>query len=258
MNVPVKLYKYRRMSVKSIQSIACNIVYFAEPSSLNDPFDCRIHPTSYTDGTEDEFRELFTRLAKRNPQIENVAEEVERMISERLHLDTDKLEKAWVDTQNGENKKVGLFCLSADPTHILMWSHYADDHKGFCLEFSTVNSIFKMARNVEYPPSYPNHRFIDCMNDRELLHKLTLFTKANLWEYEQEWRVLGNFGMVENGKGFYRFAKEALTGIIFGWSMPTEDKVVLGKLVEGRNPSVQLYQAHRRKREFKMQIVPIS
>ena len=207
MNPPAKLYKYRELNANSIHTIVCSAVWFAEPASLNDPFDCGLRPTSY-ELTEDEFRELFTRLAKRQRPPEKVAEEVERKISEGMHLDKEKLEDTWVFTQRQENELTGLFCLCEDPANILMWSHYAGEHKGFCLEFSTDNIFFKSAKAVKYPSSYPKHRFVDCMNDLKLRHELTIFTKANLWGYEQEWRML-EYNKNEKTSGYYKFEEKA-------------------------------------------------
>ncbi|HGY1053520.1 TPA: DUF2971 domain-containing protein, partial [Aeromonas salmonicida subsp. pectinolytica] len=40
--------------------------------------------------------------------------------------------------------------LSRNNTNILMWSHYADSHKGFCIGFSRQNNYFKVAESVRY------------------------------------------------------------------------------------------------------------
>jgi len=142
---------------------------------------------SNVDGTDDEYRQFFTRnLVKRGLPAEKVTCEVERMIREGIHRNEQLLDKCWDETQKEENKKTGLCCLTEDPANILMWSHYADSHRGCCLQFSAANSIFMSARIVEYPPIYPTHRFLDCVNDHELLYKLTLFTKAILWAYEKD------------------------------------------------------------------------
>jgi hypothetical protein len=259
MNPPEKLYKYRKMDAYTIDTIVRSVIHFAEPSEFNDPFDCRLRPTNYKKGTEEEFREFFTRLAKRHLPAEKVAEEVDRKIREGIHLDEQRLGDYWKEAEKGQNETVGLFCLTENSTNILMWSHYADCHKGCCLEFSTVKSIFKTARIIKYPPSYPNHRFLDCVNvnKRELLYKLRFFTKANLWNYEQEWRVLFDKEN-EKGPGLYEFEKEALTGIIFGCQMIPEHKDLVRKLVANQNPRIQLYQAEPCKGKFKMEIFPIS
>ena len=152
--------------------------------------------------------------------------------------------------------KTAILSLSADPTQILMWSHYANSHKGCCLEFSTQHMPFKRARKVRYPPRYPNVNFLevnDSNDDRKNAKFVeTLFcNKAKFWKYEQEWRVLGD------KPALYSYEPTALTGIIFGHCMTPEDKDIVRRVVEKRNPQIQLYQARPWKREFKMQIFPL-
>jgi hypothetical protein len=35
---------------------------------------------------------------------------------------------------------VGIYCVSTNYDDVLMWSHYADSHKGICLEFDGFGS----------------------------------------------------------------------------------------------------------------------
>lgn len=252
MSLSNKLYKYKPLNTRTIQTIVNSVVYFALPDSLNDPFDCRLRPTSY-EGTDEEYRAYFTNLWKCKPsdpmEISRRVDEV--IIRKQLHRDPKSMDANWDEVQSSVNKRRGVFCLAADPANILMWSHYGDSHKGCCLEFSTDANVFKAARKVNYPPIYPNHRFLDFVGNDELLLNLTIFTKANLWEYEKEWRVLDD----GKGAGLCSFDQEALTGIIFGYWMPPEQKIMLHELVKDRNPPVQLYQAIPWKCEFKMQIL---
>src|ERR1017187_4159645 len=49
-----------------------------------------------------------------------------------------------------------ICCLTRDPTSTLMWSHYAENHHGVCLEFGVDNDPslrlckFSMPRNIPY------------------------------------------------------------------------------------------------------------
>ena len=60
----------------------------------------------------------------------------------------------------------GIYCLSAVPDHILMWAHYADGHRGFCLQFlNNINDPFCAKRRPDDPdpaaqshPTYPHSR----------------------------------------------------------------------------------------------------
>ncbi|KNE87154.1 hypothetical protein PSTG_19467, partial [Puccinia striiformis f. sp. tritici PST-78] len=45
------------------------------------------------------------------------------------------------------NKSIGIFCLSEKPDSELMWSHYADSHQGFVIEFETECSFFNQRRS---------------------------------------------------------------------------------------------------------------
>ena len=48
---------------------------------------------------------------------------------------------------------MGVTCFTEDCTNLLMWSHYAENHTGFCLEFDASNEFFSNVRKVDYIPS---------------------------------------------------------------------------------------------------------
>ena len=105
-----------------------------------------------------------------------------------------------------------------------MWSHYADNHKGFCVEydFSEGSHLRKIAQPVCYSETIPALSLANLPDgaERNFLD-VCIFTKAKQWQYEQEWRVI----MPEGGRSFQAPAKT--TSIIFGARMPTEEKVML-------------------------------
>lgn len=72
--------------------------------------------------------------------------------------------------------------LSTDYKNILMWSHYADSHKGCCIELSITSSSWKMY-NVKYVNHLPNIDENSQVDD-------ILTTKLKFWEYENEVRFL--------------------------------------------------------------------
>ena len=94
--------------------------------------------------------------------------------------------------------EVGIVSLSRDPKNILMWSHYADFHKGFVVEFKIPKKLPLSQRGnidswlfplpITYSEQRPVYKYgID--NDDESLKKL-LLTKSDIWSYEQEERVI--------------------------------------------------------------------
>ncbi len=100
--------------------------------------------------------------------------------------------------------KENLFCigcLSTSYKNKLMWSHYADCHKGFCIEYDFSDedklTFFNLPFPVYYSDIRPNISLdeldnFSVENSRGLVEKITmsLLTKDRAWEYENEWRIL--------------------------------------------------------------------
>jgi hypothetical protein len=230
--------------------------FFSHADQFNDPFDCKIRFNQ--EATDDNWRRFFNeRLRKDRPELTTV--QIEMMIEQKIR-DPQLRDEKYLDEIDDQNtrdhlNKVGIFSLSADPAQMLMWSHYSDSHRGCCLQFSTDYKFFLLAQSVSYSPTYPNVNFFQLIKDKNVgeFIKIALLTKSDLWKYEQEWRILE----FDGPRRFYPFDVAGLTGVIFGYWMKPEDKDLIRRLTEKRNPPLQFYQAMPWKREFKMQIVPL-
>lgn len=75
----------------------------------------------------------------------------------------------------------GLLCFSLDWQNPLLWSHYADRHRGLALGFDVNEQILKQVSYVK------NRPVLERINI-EIAHQL-LFTKYEDWHYEQEARI---------------------------------------------------------------------
>lgn len=129
------------------------------------------------------------------------------------------------EAQLRENKKkiidtfdeMGVACFSARLDSILMWSHYADGHKGLCLEFDTKYLPFsdreKLHRLI-YSNSYPRLSPIAIFQSSNMPFD-PLVTKSKDWEYEEEWRFI-----TDKGNWLLEYEPKALTAIYFGCLMP--------------------------------------
>ena len=89
-------------------------------------------------------------------------------------------------------------CLATDPKNRLMWSHYSDSHKGFCIEYDFTGMKDEV---LPLPIIYSeNHPLIpwkaaiahtpESIKEATADLTLGLLTKDKSWEYENEWRVL--------------------------------------------------------------------
>jgi len=96
------------------------------------------------------------------------------------------------------NEKFGLVCFSDDWVNPLMWSHYAEKHRGICLGFDVDTRVLHQVRYVSDRPS------LEVPPTLETAQGL-LWTKFRDWSYEREWRAWLQLDERENGLYFYRF-----------------------------------------------------
>ena len=79
------------------------------------------------------------------------------------------------------SKRFGVLCFSLSWQNPLMWSHYADRHRGLALGFDISTNVI---RKVKYIQERPAFRAVD-----EKLAQSFLYTKYAGWSYEEEARV---------------------------------------------------------------------
>lgn len=125
------------------------------------------------------------------------------------------------------NEAIGVLSLTQKPDNLLMWSHYADSHKGFCIGFNSEHSFFNRKRSekdefyylrkVEYLEERPTKLMVD-MDGTDIF-----LLKSDVWKYEKEWRmcaVLSDADEVKNSilpaVHLFRFPPDAIDEVIIG------------------------------------------
>jgi hypothetical protein len=135
----------------------------------------------------------------------------------------------------------GVCSFGENPRSILAWSHYADSHRGVCLQFEVARSlaIFGQALPVNYSEEYPT---LNWVNQSEKIVEV-LLTKYIGWKYEEESRII----IQESAGQFIDFQPAALSGIIIGCSASEETVAQLNELIHERIsrgfPAPRLYRA---------------
>ena len=84
-----------------------------------------------------------------------------------------------------------------------MWSHYADNHNGICVEFDTGKIETEKLRSVTYdtPRGIRISQLAEWIKSENIDERLEVlsryfYSKAPQWKYEQEWRdVTEHFGV---------------------------------------------------------------
>jgi Protein of unknown function (DUF2971) len=248
------LYKYRSINSKGLERIfSHNELYHSDPTTFNDPFDCRpLITTHRNDFKRNEFYKSIAKQQFPNANKKQIKNEVKKNPSfKKLKLPVF-LENCFIKFL----KDYGLYCLSEIPDNILMWSHYSDSHKGVCLQFKAdkERTIFWEAFKVTYQEEYPKVNIMDMGNKTQFFDLFA--TKSNSWEYEQERRIIKSPD--EGGSKVYSFQPELLTGVILGAKMSKEDEETINKWVSKNQTPIPIYKATINKKSYTIDIKGIT
>lgn len=120
--MPNKLYRYRDFNEYSEDNILKGEVHFSFASDFNDPFDAAIKLNFDKIEKELEPKKYIIELVKQIPQRDKLYKCIQKKIFEEFQ------------------KYIKIACFSEYKDSMLMWSHYANYHKGFCIEYDTSKS----------------------------------------------------------------------------------------------------------------------
>ncbi|MBI9010506.1 MAG: hypothetical protein JEZ05_10825 [Tenericutes bacterium] len=143
-------YKYQPIDDNLLDNLSNNQLYFNSPTKFNDPFDCKFN--SFYRGKEEDWINAFKN---RSPRI------IKQMIEDNLKSGIFKRkgnEIAYNPTNRrhidiggcslhgtvSETSLPRVCCFSETADNILLWSHYADCHKGVCLIFRSIPESIKL------------------------------------------------------------------------------------------------------------------
>ena len=203
-----KAYKYRAntelledKSKRDVVSLANNVIYAANIQKLNDPFEGSVELLEYEES------------------------------------------KHWNIIQKLYG--AGIYSLSKPkndetfPCNELLWAHYANSHKGFCIEYDLDKLSKHTLSNYDISHvlhvSYENERPKVSANDSVIQTQKEVLAKKSLaWEYENEVRLV----FEKYGKKV--IPEDAVTAIYFGLRIDLEDRCEIIKRMSGHN--IEFYQ----------------
>ncbi|MGD0886417.1 MAG: DUF2971 domain-containing protein [Thermodesulfovibrionales bacterium] len=262
------LYRYRRNSEEMENLIAENKLYFYPPTALNDPFDSKLR-FSYNDCKEEDFRiinEMICRRRMPNSSEEEIQQEVERPRSNYMDPKWQyEFREFSKDLLQSSIDKIGLLSLTKKCDDILMWSHYADGHKGLCLEFSkqVIDANYycgKVTYSNDYLSFKEFNKAMDATHEDNyiVMGECLLFRKSKHWDYECEWRIIYPDRIEPGGNRLLDYPPQMLTGIIFGCEMSEDDKKTIREMIRKRTHKTRLFQARKKDDEFALDIIEID
>ena len=209
MDVPTSLYKYRVFNVNSLRLLTEAEVFYANPNSFNDPLDC--DPTLYLDTDRTALETLCIELLTRSKSREVASERITNhryMSTEYGDYMTDaSVERYYMQMLASDVRQslvdefgmMGVFSLASSWDCPLMWSHYADEHRGICIEYDAADAEFRNFAAVNYNrvrsirvSELAAWKLNGCENAKTSVFNTFFLSKAPQWKYEAEWRDISD------------------------------------------------------------------
>ena len=168
-NRDMGFYSFRSISKYSLDDIANETISAAHPRMFNDPLDTLLDWW------------IAENIKKESPDFNTQFAIMLKKANEHLRV------RCLIgDKQGGHTKDI-------EQLPVLMWSHYADSHKGFCIRYEFPDSLFqdfninKKILKFIHPVSYD---FPQITLNTVPGMKEGLFTKSREWSYENEMRFV--------------------------------------------------------------------
>lgn len=260
------IFKYFSINAYSLDALKNCYVFCNHYETFNDPFECWcIVNKGIPDPEKD--KERFLNVIKVWGFTPNMAEDAKQHYDDYLcHFEDDQID---VEYQINSAK---ISCFSNDSTNLLMWAHYANGLRGYCIEFAHDELLNTKEKNPEIievayldtPPiletiCYPlaNDIFwhgededsdgaVDFMRD---FYSKMLASKPREWKYEKEVRLI--FHSLNNKLGErLHFHKSAIQSIIIGERMSIEDRKMLFDVIKSVDFNIPIKLAKRSRHSY--------
>ena len=285
-------YKYASAET-AMRIIAARSFRWSAPTNFNDPFDHQVgffldlddhefarHLTTsierivFTDapvgtGASLEFTHLLLQLRAIRDRLRRADVLAELHASS---LATAANLRSGIDNFNATIQSHLLhsrvFCVAERPDNIVMWSHYADEHRGVVFHLACSDALdnrLLAARRVTYADS-----FIAFPNAEEYAMHLTgerpldfvalswnmALTKHLDWSYEREWRVHIPLLQAPGGSGYstYEEPAEVFASIYLGCRMASAQVEAILSAANQHLPHTKVYRAVRSTKSFSLVI----
>lgn len=287
------LYKFYSVNEDNLGALSCSSLWFAVAYHFNDPFEGALKPelSVFTEEKVVKLLKQIQELVNKGILSENnvlgIKKEsmidFEKKLLKNVVQNRDRVFKLAIaffyeifeDTRNRLLEENGMCSFSAtrkalEPIdNILMWSHYGDGFKGFCIKFdkqklidSIPSKLFVAEKTMEYLDSPPIMDIHDFTN--ESLKAFTediksnskafdwIFTKHSSWDYESEVRCL-----VEEG-GLIEFDSRSIKEVYLGGKMPNDKKQLVASVLNSLSPNIPILESIMKPNSFDFEHCPVQ
>ncbi|MBS7421477.1 DUF2971 domain-containing protein [Pseudomonas syringae] len=191
-HIPKRLFKCRGVTKHAMNNLIEKTLFCASPDTFNDPYECALQANLSPDI---DFEDLF---AQAEVELDSLQfEELQSVVKTHFEKMSNEVSASFRTQMMGIYK---ICSLSERIDSILMWSHYADDHKGFAMEydFHELPRRERLVRSL-WPVLYDSEMLdvshlinSDARPDdfNNLFGIAAAIQKTEDWQYEKEWRLI--------------------------------------------------------------------
>jgi hypothetical protein len=282
-SIPAKLFKYRAFSDRTLGCLVADQLFFADPSTFNDPLDTK--PAVETNLDVEKLSQILGRLVEnrisaemtaaaniikyRGPKtLDHIAAHSRKMaqktIAEIRYFATDPeldvqaagrvenpaqyLFGQYIEDELLRRYDKGVVSFAGRSECPLMWSHYGDQHRGLCIGYS----IPKAAEGDLHKISYGGSRKIEASAVNAMLEgdadARAQVDKAVLTRKAASWRYEREWRLL-GLRGLQRSPLE-LEEIIFGMRCPDAVRFAVVKALTTRSRAVKFYEIREKRGSF--------
>lgn len=250
------IYKYRAINKNTLKILSNFELFYANSKNFNDPFDAnysiRFDDSFYQNPLDFYNRLLLNEIEHRDPQMVKKLRETTLIFQQQKNYEAIKRHISEFVMRSFDAEgcfDIGVSCFSKNFDNILMWSHYADEHKGLVIGFDDNIAPFTVARAVDYPENenFPSFSIgeHESRNPKQIIK--SLFTKSHQWKYEEEVRLI-----YPDDPGAYSFPKESIKQIYFGCKTSKSDKKLVIDLLRSHSLEVEVFQGFKDFEKYKV------
>ncbi len=176
----LKLYKYRsNLNWKYTMPILDkNMVYLCPLDKQNDLFEFA-------------FNDDFGEIVKRTPILKEG--KAYTLLNGALASQSRWGEQC--EKMSSYKAKMSITCFCEEKDNVLLWTHYANNSKGICIEYSGLDLLERFQCSLlpivyqRTPPGLPDSEEIDTWSPYKIAFE-RVSTKSDIWSYEREWRII--------------------------------------------------------------------
>lgn len=249
-NIPIRLYRFYSSKNRNIEAFEKDQIWGSRPKTFNDPYECMPsydldcldlslqHALGISKGIQSLNDSLNSYcLSMMHPATKESISTIAKLLNSREFKETlptdhtafinrvmpwwercyEEIAQEFTEYFINNRQEQYITCLSENRDETLMWAHYAESHRGFCLEYdmreymtSNDKRYIDDCKPIIGPVHYMPQRFdatslvIDMLEAKlklslnidnptylsdDLLSFKCLLTKSDVWSYEKEWRI---------------------------------------------------------------------